>query len=41
VTAEVTARVLCISLWVKSVAMIEAMGRPTKAHNARDVVIVT
>jgi CRISPR-associated protein Cas2 len=34
-------QVLFIPLCAKCVNAIEALGRPTEAHNARDVVIVT
>lgn len=34
-------QVLFIPLCAKCVNEIEALGRPTEAHNARDVVIVT
>ena len=34
-------QVLFIPLCAKCVQGIEAMGRPTEAHDARDVVIVT
>lgn len=34
-------QVLFIPLCAKCVGQIEAMGRPTEAHDARDVLIVT
>ena len=34
-------QVLFIPLCARCVQNIEAMGRPTEAHDARDVVIVT
>ena len=34
-------QVLFIPLCTKCVNAIEALGRPTEAHNAKDVVIVT